>query len=122
MAVERFQEDVGEVPEASTVLLGGTLEAPDGQALAGASLTTCTLTVYDPRTGEAVSGFDGLDIKASVDANGVLSRAVPLAATVVGSTGRRVQRVFLVRWTYNSGADGGWYRWSATVVLDPKVG
>jgi hypothetical protein len=121
MAVEPFQQHVGEIPEASTVLLGGTLEAPDGTALAGSGLTTCTLTVYDPRTGDVVAGFDGLDIKASVDGSGVLARSVPIAATVVGVAGRRVERVFLVRWTYNGGADGGWFRWIATVVLDPQV-
>lgn len=120
MAYE-FQRDVGDLPEAASVRLGGVLTDDAGTPIPGTDLTTCQLTVYDTRSGEPVAGFVGLDIKSSVNASGVLSHRVPLAATVTGSTARRVLRTFLVRFTYNGGLDGGWFRWLATVVLDPQV-
>lgn len=116
-----FQQNVGDVPESSTLRLGGTVQDDAGVAVAGSTLTTCTLSVYDTHTGTVVPGYDAIDIKSSVNGSGVLSHRVPMAALAVASAKKRYQRTILVRFTYNSGLDGGWFRWLVTVIPEPKV-
>lgn len=116
-----FQQNVGEIPESSTLRLGGTIKDDAGVVIDGATLSTCTLSVYDTHTGTVVPGYDGINIKSSVNGSGVLSHRLAMAALAVASAKKRYQRTILVRFTYNSGLDGGWFRWLVTVIPEAKV-
>jgi hypothetical protein len=114
-----FEKDFGRVLEGASVRLGGTLRDAAGDAVSALTLDTVKLWVYDRKTRQVQGGFNGTDIKASVDTNGALAHLLPASALVLVRNGGEEEKVLLVRWTYNGGSDSGAFRFLVTVVQDP---
>lgn len=101
-----------EVPEQSTVRLGGTITDDTGAGIPAASLTSLTLWLYHQRTGAIINSRDGQNIKnangGTVDAVGALILTLGPADTVLESqTLPRSVLVAEIAWTYNAGAATG---------------
>lgn len=102
------------IPEGSTWLYQGVLRDETGAAIAAASLTTLTLTIYATGPGKPlVNAVDGTNIlntgRGAVDANGNLSITFLPAdqALVIWNGANPEEHIAEVEWTWSAGAKAG---------------
>jgi hypothetical protein len=84
----------------------------EGNAIAAASLTTLTLTLYDKDTGDIINSRNDQDVLntngVTVDGSGNLTWIIdPDDNAIVTSTSKVEDHVALFEWTWNSGAKEG---------------
>ena len=109
------------VPEQTTQKLTFTLKDENGTPIPGVNLNSCTLTLYEQGTLAIVNNRDHVDIKANVDANGVLTQTfVPLDTALLAVTATGLEtHVALFIWTYNASTSRGQYE-VALVIRDSQ--
>ena len=83
-----------------------------GNAIAGSSLTTLTLTVYDKSTGDVINSRDAQDVLntngVTVDGSGNLIWVIdPDDNAIVTSTSKVEKHIALFEWTWDSGNKEG---------------
>lgn len=119
------------IPERTTQKFSVTLKDENGVAIPGASLTTCTLTLYSkgvlgaPRSAwplAVVNGREDLDVKANVDPSGVLTFIFAPDDNAILDDSLDVEvHGALVEWTYNAGASRGQFEADVPVRNSAKV-
>lgn len=114
------------IPEKSTSRLSFTVEDEDGNAIAGSSLDTLTVTLYNDRDESSINSRDGTDILGtnggSVDGSGNGEwKMEELDNPIVQSGLNTEDHTALFKWTYNSGADTGYHRVRLRVANLVKV-
>lgn len=105
------------VREKCTAVYTATIKDENGVALASASLTTLTLTLYDQASGTIINSRDAQDIlnthNVTVSALGVLVWTMqPADNAIVGTSvaaGYRERHVALFQWTWSAGTKAGKY-------------
>lgn len=96
------------IPEKSTSLLSFTVKDEEGNAIAGSSLTTLTVKLYNDRNKNPINGRDGTDILGvnggSVDANGLgVWKMEELDNQIMQDGPTTEDHTALFKWTYNTG-------------------
>jgi hypothetical protein len=103
---QRIKTDIG---EKTTPLLTFLVKDETGTPVAGTSMDSCTIRIYDEKTETDLSTpTTGRDIIANIDANGVGSVVLTEAETAIVNTQKRSEwHAALVHWEYNAGAGDG---------------
>jgi hypothetical protein len=109
------------VPERTTQKLTFTLKDETGAVIPGSSLTTCTLTLYDQTTGAIINNRNGVDVKANIDGQGVMTFTfLPADGQILNDALMFEPHVALFQWTYNTGNSRGEYE-VALVVRNVRL-
>lgn len=97
----------GPFAEKTSRLFTATIKDEFGVAIPGASLTTLVWTLYTEHTLAIINARTAVDIKANVDANGLLSLVLTVAdmAIIDDTLGDERHRI-LFEWTYGAGLAG----------------
>jgi hypothetical protein len=114
------------IPEKSTAVLTFIVEDEEGNPIAGSSLTTLTVTLYNDRDGSAINGRTDTNIKdengGSVDEDGNGKwKMEELDNPIIQDGLAREDHTALFKWTYNAGADTGYHQVRLRVVNLVKV-
>jgi len=116
------------VRERCTAKYTATIEDESGTALAAASLTTLTLTLYDRETGTIINSRSAQNVlnanNVTVSAAGVMVWSMqPADNAIVGSpaAGQPEIHIALFEWTWASGAKAGKYEVQIDVTQLTKV-
>ena len=100
------------VNEKVTALYTADVQDHEGNAIAGSSLTTLTLTVYDKSTGDIINSRNAQDVLntngVTVDGSGNLTWIIdPDDNAIVTSTSKVEKHIALFQWTWDSGNKEG---------------
>lgn len=90
-----------------------------GNPIAGSSLFSLTVTIFDTPSGIVINGVKDDTTRVSCDAQGNVTVALKLGDTaLLNPADGREYRSLLVFWTYNGGVSEGW-RQGNCLILAP---
>jgi hypothetical protein len=100
------------VNEKVTARYTADIQDDEGNAIAAATLTTLTLTLYDVETGDIINSRNDQDVLntngVTVDGSGNLTWIIDADDNaIVTSTSKVEKHIALFKWTWNSGARDG---------------
>lgn len=109
------------VKERSTQKYTATIKDEADAAIAGTSLTTLTLTLYDEETGTILNGRDDQNVlnanNVTVDGAGLLTWTMqPLDNQIVTTALAQERHLALFEWTYAAGAKSGYHEIAFVVI------
>ena len=120
---------ISEVNERSTAVYTATIKDEDDTAIASASLTTLTLTLYDAANGTIINSRNGQNVlnanNVTIHAtSGLLTWTMQTADNVIvwkKASGQFEKHIALFRWTWDSGAKAGSHEVEIRVKQRTKI-